>query len=404
MVVSAVWICTTLVDGSPQFYVSTDVQYKESDVYFVNEGDDVSLTCEYPMDSLSVGIWKAYSKRNFFSLAVNGQLRTYLNREKYSLTVNSGRNVLTIRGVSMADSAFYGCTVTLFSCGRYGCFMVSIAQTLSLDVVGDDVQNCTLVSNSIFGTYFTGDDIVLSCPTDDISLSIRNGTSGMTNRLLNMVTKKEVGDNIHLIKILSINTTLNGTKLVCMNTENTIDLCENLTVITVYEELMATVTPNSVEVPDGGSTELTCLSNLHDVVSFEFDIQYTNATVGNVFMSEVPGGMKVTITEINFQLDVASSAIVLVTIGVVAAILLYCKSSRKGKPSFMQKNTSRKDEAKAANDQKMPDNDEYYLEPNNGKKILSLDQTDDYYLEPNNSKKVLSLDQTDYEIVGNDAT
>ncbi|PIK41854.1 hypothetical protein BSL78_21305 [Apostichopus japonicus] len=229
---------------------------------------------------------------------------------------------------------------------------------------------------------------------------------------------------------------------------------------------MATVTPNSVDVPDGGSTELTCLSNLHDVVSFEFDIQYTNATAGNVSMSEVPGGMKVTITEINFQLDVASSglvvscnvtfgtryafgyatinlmktppimipnvsttqqlpdleatsmprasdkvivivlpiAIVLVIIGIVAAILLYCKSSRKGKPSLMQKNTSRQDEAKAANDQKMPDKDEYYLEPNNGNKILGLDQTDAYYLEPNNGNKVLSLDQTDYEIVGNDAT
>ncbi|PIK41855.1 hypothetical protein BSL78_21306 [Apostichopus japonicus] len=73
---------------------------------------------------------------------------------------------------------------------------------------------------------------------------------------------------------------------------------------------MATVTPNSVEVPDGGSTELTCLSNLHGVVSFEFDIQYTNATAGNVSTSAVPGGMKVTITEINFQLDVASSGLV----------------------------------------------------------------------------------------------
>ncbi|PIK41853.1 hypothetical protein BSL78_21304 [Apostichopus japonicus] len=374
------------------------------------------------MDSLSVGIWIAYSRRNFSSLAVNGQLRTDLNRAKYSLTVNRRRNVLTIRGVSMTDSALYGCTIRIpvevFCYSWRRCYDIWILKyTLFLDVVAENVQNCTFASNGIFGTYFTGDDILLSCPNaDDISLSIRNVTSGMINIPLNMVTKEAVGDNIHLIKILSINTSLNGTKLVCMNTENTIDLCENLPVITVYKELMATVTPNSVEVPDGGSTELTCLSNLHDVVSFEFDIQYTNVTVGNVSMSKVPGGMKVTITEINFQLDVASSGLVVscnVTFGtryafgnasiklikegltskaviialpivfamiiictcVIVIIFLYYKSSRKGKPNLKQKDISR-NEAKA-NDQNMADHSYYYMEPKSGGKGgVDLAQTD----------------------------
>ncbi|KAJ8022098.1 hypothetical protein HOLleu_39493 [Holothuria leucospilota] len=302
----------------------------DSGYCYVFEGDTIALTCTIPTGRGPIGIITIKpepSGWDFNILVKSGQLQEAEDiSSKFMFESSQGNNTLIIRNLMESDNLFYRCwyyfvyTCSLFEQVYFRCWK-RVRGTVYLDVRKKSntpmgIDFCNLIGG-MSGVFFIREDLILECPTANLSISISNSTY-----TVNVEYKSRTFNQNSFLLSLEVSEKFNGTTMSCMrkpNIDNT-DYCRQFPKLSVFNGIKVTTTPEKVVVENGGNATIFCHSIpfLEDVdTSFEWDFLENNVIFGNIEESETSTGTQISIDNIDFTNTITTSFDIIcrVTIG-----------------------------------------------------------------------------------------
>ncbi|KAJ8022100.1 hypothetical protein HOLleu_39496 [Holothuria leucospilota] len=298
------------------------------------EGDTVALTCTIPSEGGPIGIATISPKASgwdYNAVVENGQLQEAKDiSNKFLFESSQGDNSLIIRNLTESDSLIYRCWYNfMYWCSTYGqvnsrC-LVTVSGTVTLDVrkksnTSMEIDLCNLIGG-MSGVFFIGEDLILECPTANLSVSISNST-----RTVNVDYEYQPFDQNSFLLTIKVSEKSNGTTISCMrkpNIDNT-DYCRQFPKLLVFNDIKVIATPEEVVVENGGNATIYCHSSpfLEDAdTSFEWDFLDNNVTFGAVEESETSTGRQIVIANIDFQ-------------NATSSLIVVCRVSARSKKFF----------------------------------------------------------------------
>ncbi|KAJ8022103.1 hypothetical protein HOLleu_39502 [Holothuria leucospilota] len=310
------------ISFNASFYYSSEytfIFYNYVGPYYAFEGDTVALNCSIPRGRGSIGIdARAWYERRYHTLVENGLIQSdETSGSRYSLESSKQTNTLVIRNLKASDSSFYRCWYNFIDwCddwwyGPYRCVMTEMA-TAYLDVVETttvpmESDFCDLVG-SLDGVFFTGEDLILRCPTTELNIT----ASSLLFKSTLISEFQNSYQNFYVFTLKNLTEDLNGTTLTCLKKGggDETDYCRLLPNISVFNELTVTTSPKKVVVENGGNATIYCHSSPFPKavdISFQWDFLDNKVTFGDFTESETSTGVQILIENIDFQNTTESS-------------------------------------------------------------------------------------------------